>query len=269
MSEILGENTWLQAKEIAEKDAIVVVPVGAFEQHGKHLPLDTDMRLVTEVANHSARIVKERGVPIVVTPPVWTAFSPHHMDFAGTITLSMSSFISVIQDICRCLHRHGYKKIFLLNGHGGNTNIIRAVIQSLYLEENIRVASASYWDFVMGFIKEWRTSSPGGIDHACEMETALMLYLFPQLVKKDEIKDARWFPNNDYLTGDLTIGGVVTTSFNLAEISPTGVAGSPEAGTAQKGQELFEEIILKLVNFLQSFNSWDWNQITAGSLYEK
>ena len=265
MSESLGEKTWHEAKELAEKNAIAVVPIGAFEQHGKHLPLDTDMRLVTMVANRSAQIVKSKGIPIVVTPPVWTAFSPHHMNFSGTITLSMSSFVNVLQDICRCLNQHGFKKIFLLNGHGGNTNIIRSVIQALFLEEGIRVTAASYWDFALEFIKEWRTSLPGGIDHACEMETALMLHLFQELVKKEAIKDARWFPETKYLTGDLTIGGVVATAFSLDEISSTGVAGSPEAATALKGQELFDEIILSVAEFWQEFHSWDWHQIDRKS----
>jgi len=269
MSQCFGSKTWPEAKELVEKNAIAIVPVGAFEQHGRHLPLDTDVRLAEAVAKHAAERAEKNGIPVTVTPVVWAAFSPHHMGFPGTITLSMDGFITVLRDICRCLAKHGFKKIFLLNGHGGNANIIRSVIQSLFLEEGIRVVAASYWDFAVGFIKEWRTSQPGGIDHACEMETALMLHLFPDLVKKEEIKDTRWFPQTKYLTGDLTIGGVVATAFSLTEITPTGVAGSPEAATAAKGQELFEEIVEQFSKFLAEFNTWDWQQIAAGSLFDK
>lgn len=269
MSQSLGAKTWPEAQELIEKNAIAVVPVGAFEQHGRHLPLDTDVRLVEIVAKHSAERAERNGVPVIVTPVVWSAFSPHHMGFPGTITLSMDGFITVLRNICRCLAKHGFKKIFLLNGHGGNTNIIRSVIQSLFLEEDIRVVAASYWDFALAFLKEWRTSQPGGIDHACEMETALMLHLFPDLVKTEECKDARWFPQTKYLTGDLTIGGVVATAFSLAEISSTGVAGSPEAATAAKGQELFEEIVEQFSKFLAEVSTWDWQQIAAGSMFEK
>jgi len=262
----LGEKTWEEAKNLVEEQAITVVPVGAFEQHGPHLPLDTDARLVAAVAEHAARVAGERGVPVTVTPPIWTAFSPHHMNFAGTITLSMENFANVVRDVCRCLSKHGFKKIFLLNGHGGNANILRSVIQVLFLEEGIRVAAASYWDFCLSYIKEWRSSLSGGIDHACEMETSLMQYLYPEMVKEEKNRDVRWFPESKYLTGDLVIGGIVATVFSLEEISSTGVAGSPQAATKEKGKELFEEIINKFADFLVEYNSWDWMKLTSGSV---
>ena len=262
----LSEMTWSEAKNAVDKEAIAIVPLAAFEQHGYHLPLNTDVELVTAVAEGAANKVAESGLPIVVTPTVWTGYSPHHLGFSGTITLSLNTLEKHIMDICRCISKHRFKKIFLLNGHGGNANIIRSVVQALYFEDGIRTVSASYWDFAIPFIKEWRVSDIGGIDHACEMETALMLHLRPDLVKQDKIKDGRWFPYSKYLTGDLAIGGIVATTFDLSEITNIGVVGSPSLATEEKGKELYEHIVNQISDFLEEFNSWDWNKMTVGSL---
>jgi creatinine amidohydrolase len=187
--------------------------------------------------------------------------SPHHMSFPGTITLKTTTFALVLKEVCQCLWQHGFRKILLLNGHGGNMNPVRSVAADLYFEDNIRVVSVSYWDFVISYVREWRKSSPGGINHACEMETALMLYLAGELVKKDQINDSKWVPSSKYLTGDLTIPGVVATPFKIDELNPEGVVGAPSAATAEKGKELFIAVTEKVAEFIREFYQWDWVEL--------
>ena len=120
----MAEVEWsrLRAEELrrlAAEDAIVIVPVASQEQHGPHLPVQIDTLLCTEVARRAARRVAEHR-PIVVLPPVWTGLSEHHMAFGGTITLDFPAFLALLRGICLSLKRHGFRRILLLNGHGGN-----------------------------------------------------------------------------------------------------------------------------------------------------
>lgn len=255
----LSEFTWLEAKQLVNNNGVIVVPTAAFEQHGHHLPLDTDTRLVSFVAEESCKLAKERGIPVAVLPTVWTGFSPHHMNFAGSITLSMNTFNTVIKEICESLWHHGFRKILLLNGHGGNGPLLKSLVADLHFSSGVRVAAASYWDYVIPFIKEWRETPPGGIFHACEMETSLVLHLSEELVKQEQVKKAPWFPKSKYLTGDLTVGGTVSTSFDFAEITEEGVAGDAKSATKEKGEELFNVITNSVAEFIEEFYHWDWN----------
>jgi creatinine amidohydrolase len=255
----LGELTWQEAEERIAAGAVAVVPVGAFEQHGKHMPLDTDWRLVSHVAEAAAMKASAK-VPVVLLPTIWTGFSPHHMQFKGTVSLSLSTFQTVIQEVCRSLWTHGFRKILLLNGHGGNMAPLRSIAAEMRFADQVRVAVASYWDFAVPDIQSWRKSAPGGIDHACEMETALMMHVDGRLVKREHIKNALWFPKSGYLSGDLTIGGQVTISFDLAEISDEGVAGDPSTATPERGEQLFNIIVDRVAAFIEHFFGWDWSR---------
>lgn len=257
----LGEMTWREAEELVRKEAIVVVPVGAFEQHGHHLPLDTDQRLVTKVTEGAVGKAQENQVPCVMTSTIWTGFSPHHMQFPGSVTLSLETLQHVLEEVCLGLWQHGFRKIFIVNGHGGNMAVIKGVTQNLMFKHGVRTVNASYWDFVISYMKEWRKSEPGGIDHACEMETALMLHLNEELVDQNELQEQNWFPKSKYLSGDLTIGGVVGTAFDFKEITEYGVAGDPSAASKDSGKQLYEKITGEISEFLKEFKRWDWDQI--------
>ncbi|XID90557.1 creatininase family protein [Paenibacillaceae bacterium WGS1546] len=253
----LGEMTWDDTERRIAEGAVAVVPVGAFEQHGKHMPLDTDWRLASRVAETSAAKASAH-VPVVVLPAIWTGFSPHHMQFKGTVTLSLSTFQAMIGDVCRSLWEHGFRKILLLNGHGGNMAPLRSVAADLAFSDRVRVATASYWDFAVPDIQAWRESAPGGIDHACEMETSLMMHVDRSLVKDEQIKNALWHPKSGYLSGDLAIGGQVSVAFDFKEITEEGVAGDPTAATPERGEALFDVMTDRVAAFIRHFYEWDW-----------
>lgn len=258
MTVYLAELKWREAKELSESGSIVIVPVSAFEQHGHHLPLDTDQRLVTAVSERACQKAQDKKFPVVMTPAIWTGFSPHHMQFPGTITLKMETFQTVIRDVCESLWQHGFTKILLLNGHGGNANLLKSSVQNLRFQSRVRVVTASYWDFAIPFIQEWRKSDVGGINHACEMETSLMLYLAEHLVDITQCQKAIRESFSPYLGTDLTVGGTVTASFDLKEVSDYGVVGDPSVATKEAGAELFDYITDKIADFLEEFYQWDW-----------
>ena len=133
-----------QLKSLADVNAIVVVPVGSMEQHGPHLPVKVDALLATEVARRAALKVQTHQ-PILVTPTVWCGLAEHHMDFCGTLTLDFENFHALLRNLCRSIRHHGFRRIFLLNGHGGNIAALNVICSELIRElEGLGVVSGTY-----------------------------------------------------------------------------------------------------------------------------
>lgn len=260
MSIHLAELSWPRVKEAVDAGAVVIVPLGSLEQHGPHLPLETDFRLATQIAERACTRAADDGIPVLMTPPLWTGYSPHHMEFPGTVTLDATTFLRLVEGVATSLWRHGFRKILLLNGHGGNANLLGAAVQTLRFEHGVRAAAASYWSFVTPYIQQWRQSGPGGIDHACEMETSLMLAVREHLVDRDALRDAGWFPQSGFLTGDLAIGAPVGVAWNLAELTSDGALGNGACASGDRGAELLAAIVKSVSSFIEEFHGWDWDE---------
>jgi len=114
-----AEMMWYEIKEAAERDRVAIVPVAIYEDHGPHLPVDVDYLLCTEISERAvARIPSEA----ILAPPVAHGFSPHHMDFHGTITIEWDTLVRYLRDVCCSLAYHGFKRILIVNGHGSNAS---------------------------------------------------------------------------------------------------------------------------------------------------
>ena len=120
-----------QLRERAKRDAIVIVPVASIEQHGPHLPVEVDSMLGEAVAARSAAKLAARGEEVLVVPVLWTGLSEHHMSFGGTISLEAHEFSALLIGVVRSLLRAGFKRIVLLNAHGGNENALRTITDDL------------------------------------------------------------------------------------------------------------------------------------------
>jgi creatinine amidohydrolase len=185
MKLLLEEMTRDEAREAFDAGALVVLPTGAIEQHGPHLPLAVDKFAVTHLAQAAAeRAAKE--IPVVVTPTMHFGVSHHHMDFAGTMSLPSTVYIDVVRELVRGLYHHGARKVILLNGHGGNQSPNGVVLQSIVHDERLDMAvgSLSYWSVPITRKDGTKGSfSPG---HAGNFETSLMLALRPELVQLEK-----------------------------------------------------------------------------------
>jgi creatinine amidohydrolase len=263
MRVLLAEYTWPEVEALLKLDPVVVVPVGAFEQHGLHLPLMVDANLAGSVAERAAGEAQVAGANVVVTPTIWTGYSPHHRDFPGTITLDDKTFSLVVSQVARSLAGHGFRRIVLLNGHGGNANLLRNVVQSLYYEDGISVAAANYWDFALQELAAWRRSRPGGIMHACEMETSLMLASRPDLVQMDKAQD-HFLDRSNYLAADLLSGGPLSMAASFAELSPTGVIGAPSLADPERGAELLDAMVAAVARFFVDHAAWPLTKPESG-----
>lgn len=254
MKVLWAENTWQELGALVANDPVVIVPTGSMEQHGPHLPVMVDSLLSYRVAELAARKAVNAATGVLVTPPVWTGYSPHHMDFAGTITLSASTFMAVLTDVAKSLHHHGFRRILFLNGHGGNTNLVRSTVQSLRFEHGVSTAGANYWDLAAEQINAWRQSPLGGVSHACEFETSLAFALRQDLVSTELIEDH--MPKRSPLTSlDLTKGGPVTVATSFSTITQAGTLGAPSLASKERGEQILEAVTGAVAEFLAVYGS--------------
>ena len=112
-----GDCRWVDIDAMDKDGVVVVCPIAALEQHGHHLPLLTDTYLATEVAERVEQAVPDK---VLLTPTLWVGASDHHLDFPGTVSLPNTLYVEVIKNVVRCFVRAGFRRILLLNGHGGN-----------------------------------------------------------------------------------------------------------------------------------------------------
>ncbi len=241
-----------QLRDQARQDAIVILPVASLEQHGPHLPVEVDSMLGETVALRAAQKMLARNQPTLVLPVLWTGLSEHHMSFGGTVTLDFPAFSAVVEGVVRSVLRHGFKRIVLLNAHGGNENALRTITDELTPKYRVPIVQFTYWYAAAVAIAKI-LETQGGLQHACEAETAMMMAVRPELVATDRIPLAKANTTPD--VGDVVGGGVYTWR-TIGSRSGSGVIGNPEAATAEKGERLFDAISDALAQKLCNAELW-------------
>lgn len=242
-----------ELQELARRDAIVVVPIGATEQHGPHLPVMVDARLATEVSQRAVRIIAKRQ-PIVLLPTIWCGMSEHHMSLGGTITLDFPTMFAVLRCVVRSLIRHGFKKIYILNGHGGNTAPLDVIVTELTVEFKIPLAYSTYWTVAEKTIAKLLDRQKALL-HACEAETSMIMALHPELVDAEMLSQVQGV----YIPGQNSIEGVNPGVYRwrqLSSRSPIGVIGDASTASAAKGEKLIEAIAADLADAIGDPKLW-------------
>jgi creatinine amidohydrolase len=236
-----------QLRDRAAADAVAIVPFGAIEQHGPHLPVEVDSLLGHEVALRTARKMAARGEPVVLLPMVWTGVSEHHMSFGGTITLDLPSYAALVENICRSLVRHGFRRLVLLNGHGGNDNALRSLTDELTPKLGVPIIQFTYWGPTRPEIASV-LETQSALLHACEAETAMTMFLRPELVARDRI------PQQSQAMDYVQPGPYRWRT--LGAVSSSGVIGNPAAATPEKGERLLDVISTRLSDILCNRELW-------------
>ena len=241
-----------QLRDQARQDAIVILPVAALEQHGPHLPVEVDTLLGESVAFRTAQKAVAMGTPTLVLPVLWTGISEHHMSFGGTVTLDFAAFSALVESVVRSVLRHAFRRIVLLNAHGGNENALRAIIDDLTPKLRVPIVQFTYWYAAAVPIAKI-LETQGGLQHACEAETSMMMAVRPELVATDRIPLAKSNATPD--VGDVVGGGVYCWR-TIGSRSASGVIGNPEAASAEKGEQLFNAISDALAKKLCNAELW-------------
>lgn len=256
----------LRRDEIAaarDAGAVVLLPLGSTEQHGPHLPVDVDIACSTNVCRRAAELVED--FPILLAPGVWSGYSPHHMDFAGSITLSAETFQAVVRDVVQSIWHHGFRKIVLVNGHGGNGSLL-GTVSVQFATSGRPVALCSWWDLVRDDFRTILDGELKGVGHACEAETSMYLYLVGEGVDMSVAPNDYTWP---FLAGIdrslFTEHGVGFPSLHGGWTS--GVYGSAALGTPDKGRQILESAAQRLAIFCARFHGLSldapvmWNQL--------
>lgn len=243
--------TAAEVQQAAAENALVIVPVASLEQHGPHLCTGTDIILGGNVALETAKRLAAGGMPVIVTPVVWTGLAEHHMAFGGTVTLDSSVFLALLHGVVGSVARHGFQRVMLMNGHGGNAEAIGTAATELAVEFGIRVAGATYWHMVPEAIAPLLEAQPT-LMHACEAETSMVWHLMPEGVRPERLPEAVG-PKSSRVEGQPP-GLLMRRSFR--EISETGVVGDARTASAEKGAKLLDAIATRAAEVLANPRLW-------------
>lgn len=249
------EHAWPELRELAARDdVVIVIPTATLEDHGYHLPIDTDVKLAQAVAEGAARLSLERGsARPLLFPPAIHGYTPHHLDFPGTVTLRWNVFVEYLLDIGRSLCHHGFDRILLVNGHGSNAPLVDLAARLLNVEHRGAVCAAAKMYLVSPksrrSLAEHRTSGQGGIAHACELETSLYLALDPERVQMD--KAVREIPASysEHFWMDWD-DGPLSFMPHWSALTESGVTGDATVATAEKGRVWLSRAREEIADFI-------------------
>ena len=236
-------------------DTVAVLPVGAVEQHGPHLPLGVDAKLIEGVVQEALSQLPA-SVPVLFLPPQNIGFSVEHSNYAGTLSLSPATLIALWTELGACVARAGIKKLLLLNGHGGQVSMMDIVARELRIQHGLLVYSASWFGLVDDAANQQFCAHEHRFGvHGGEVETSMLLHLAPQTVHMDRAMNFvstsedragkyRWIGN----------GRSAKLGWAMEDYNPAGAAGNAAAATAERGAAMVKSSAQGLVELLQEIH---------------
>ncbi len=240
-----------ELRALSEKEAIVLVPVGSTEQHGPHLPVGTDALMATAMSERIAAELCGRGKPCVVAPTIAVANSTHHMSFAGSLTLKPQTYMQMLQEYCESIAAHGFHKIVLVNGHGGNVAPTNAALININEKLGFPVYFTGYWAGDATAQSDVLETQQGMI-HACEGETSLVMGVDETLV--DPIyKETTGNMGYDFGPED---EGVLETFHRMESHTPNGVMGNACYAAKEKGDAMIARMVQGMADVLADDALW-------------
>jgi len=237
---------------------IIVLPIGSLEQHGHHLPMLTDTLIGVEIAR---RVEAELEEEVLFLPFLWVGASNHHLGLPGAVSASNDTYTQLLMDILESLIRHGFRKIVLLNSHGGNGgpagNAIYQTQQHHPELSDLWLVLASWFTIAAPQIAALPSLEQKHVTHACELETSMILHLRPELVKMDAARGANIPFNSQFWSADSSGSSRVSVARSFHQTTETGSLGNPEIATAEKGSELLDVAVNEIVSFLRELMTWE------------
>jgi creatinine amidohydrolase len=251
----LEDMTWPQARVAALERRVVLLPVGAIEQHGPHLPVDVDNRIVTWLCDEGAR---RRSDLLLSAPPIHYGFNEHNMGFPGTVSVEVRNFVGYVGDVVRSFVRQGHTRVILVNGHGSNSMLCALVARDVINDsDDALVAAVDHWALARELGARIRESPTGGIAHACEYETSWYQHLRPEGVDMELAVTDVLARRSDYTWVDTIAGdGPVALIDDWSRVSNgSGVEGDPSTASPEKGERFAEEELGALIAFAEQFRA--------------
>jgi len=223
--------------EDAQRGKVILIPFGHTEQHGYHLPLDVDTRLIEAVAGRTAEAVPELAACLPVVP---YGVSTHRSSFAGTLNCGGRAFEDFCMAAADVLNARGFETLYFLSGHGGSCSYLVNAVKAVG-ERHPNGFAATAWLYLSGpqgiaELERHRQSKPGGMGHACELETSLYLHLNPADVHMERAVDEVNFIETESYRMDWVEGGALIANPPWEDDTATGAYGAGSLGTPEKGR---------------------------------
>ncbi len=235
--------SWPQIAELPQRDrTVILLPVGAIEQHGPHLPLAVDSLLATAVLGKALERL-DAAVPAYALPPLCYGKSNEHSGFPGTISLSATTLLTQIREIADSLYASGFRKLALVNGHGGQPQVLEIVARDLRVQyRDLQVFPLFLWNVPHRIAKLLTADEAARGIHAGDAETSLLLHLLPEWVRMERAHPdgLATQPPSDAL---LSLEGALPYAWLTRDLSASGTIGDPTSATAAKGEQIFEQLV--------------------------
>jgi creatinine amidohydrolase len=246
----LGEMTTLEAADAVVTSPVVIIPAGAFEQHGPGMAIATDLVRAEHVADRVADALDGRAV---VGPVLPVGVSPHHLAFAGTVTLSTSTFAATVREYVESLYRHGWRKVLVVTGHGGNNATLTTVGQDLLVSHpDLQFAWTPVTPLAADVVAGMDVGEVHG--HAGEAETAQMLFVAPELVRTERLAEGT--TSLDQLDPVARLSrqrGHPTLTLRYDQLSDNGVLGDPRRATAEDGKSIVDTVVDRITGYVRTW----------------
>jgi creatinine amidohydrolase len=214
----------------------VILPVAAIEQHGLHLPLATDRMIVEYFCHQLQEDIPEQ---VLILPVMSVGCSEHHMEFTGSLTLQHDTFLRQAEDILGSVTSHGFKNLIIYNSHGGNLGISQVILEHFgHRHPECRIVLATWWKITGDALFELNETGEGGVGHAGEFETSLMMLIAPELVHHDKIEGKKNQQSFEWANGDMIRGPKASLYRSMKAMTPIGVFGDVRMISAEKGQKI-------------------------------
>lgn len=246
--------SWPEVNEAVAAGKLALMPVATIEDHGLHLPVDTDVVIATAVCERTAELVPDE---IVLLPCVKVGYSPHHIDGPGVLTARWDTFINYLKDITTSLAYHGFRKILMVNGHGSNRpNLELAARLTVVERPDVQCAYLSWWDLLTVQETFNRIRESDWVSHACELETSVYLAVDPDHVRMEQARrDVH--PNiTPHFWSDLVgrrpagFRNPVSLVEYWSTVSETGTLGDPRSATPAKGEAVLSAAAKELAEVI-------------------
>ena len=236
------ELTWPLLKQVSRTETVVVAPIAACEQHSRHLPTFTDTILVTGVAEGVERRLPKQ---VLLLPTLWLGASGHHLPFGATLSVEVDVHVTMLCELLTPLLEDGYRRILILNGHGGNIDTLQMALRRLQPRYRDRLLTgASYWDLAAKELAALAEGPRKVMGHACEFETSMMLALRPDLVRREQIKD-------DPPTDEAGLRGLYVSE-DMWQRTDHGCVGYPQRASAEHGRAFLNAAVERTVEVVQA-----------------
>jgi creatinine amidohydrolase len=237
---------------LASAGATVLLPVASTEQHGPHLGTGVDSLLCGEVCRRAATMAIERR-PVVVAPTLWVGMAEHHMAHGGTFTLDIPTYRAVLICLIRSLARHGFTRVLIVNGHGGNMTALNAFLPDLERETGLAVAATTYFELAQPAFAPLLEDQESVL-HACEAETSMMMAAFPEAVRTGRLPDA----HGPHFGDPRAVLAPPAQRFrSFATLTPSGVLGDARRASAAKGERLIQAAATALADLIIRGAPWE------------